>query len=213
MRQPSLHLQSMPAVLWLLLLACVLPELIFIGADLGLWGTIRWRPDGYAYGAFWQGLLSGWLPNYPSQPYVMFISYAFLHAGFWHLAVNMVVLIFLGQQVIARIGSTRFTLLYMLSILGGAAGFALLTSTFQPMVGASGALFGVIAFHFLSTSLDRHTGQHQTFSACLGPIAIMALLNAGSYLLASGHLAWETHLGGTITGLLFATLPQLRTGK
>ncbi len=189
-------------------MACVLPEFILLGADHGLWGTIRWRPDSYAYGAFWVGLLRGWLPNYPYQPDVMFVSYAFLHAGVWHLLVNIIVLVVIGRRIIRHAGVWRFVVLYFTCVIGGAIGFALLTSKLQPMIGASGALFGLIAAKLLWDAIDASNRKKSRFSTILRPAVIMVALNLGSYLLASGHLAWETHLGGTITGLLLA--PMLR---
>ncbi|SLN32398.1 Rhomboid family protein [Roseovarius albus] len=206
MRQTPYQIRAMPLLLWALLLACVVPECILIGADQGWWGTNRWRPDSYAYGAFWAGLLKGWLPNYPFQPYVMFISYAFLHAGFWHLLVNMVVLMALGRHTIGRIGPWKFTLFYLLCILGGGIGFAEMTNTLQPMVGASGALFGLIAANLVWHVLDNQDESTPLYKALLRPVFALLIINLGSLLIASGQVAWETHLGGTITGLALAPL-------
>ncbi len=194
----------MPAILWIMVLACTVPEALLIGADLGAWGTIRWRPDSYAYGAFWAGLLHGWLPNYPLQPYVMFVSYAFLHAGLWHLVVNMIVLVSLGRHIIGQIGAWWFIVFYMLCVLGGALAFAALTNTLQPMVGASGALFGLVAAALIWNRRGVSPHHPLSFSTIAWATALMIVLNLGSYLLASGHLAWETHLGGTIVGLTLA---------
>lgn len=197
---------AMPIILWFVLLACVLPEFALVGADFGWWGTNRWRSDSYAYGAFWLGLLKGWLPNYPLQPYVMFVSYAFLHAGVWHLLVNMIVLVSLGRQAIGRIGPWKFAIFYLLCTVGGAIGFAGLTNTLQPMIGASGALFGLIAANLVWYALDERSSRTSRYKTWLRPVSIMVLLNFGSFLISSGHIAWETHLGGTISGLLLAPL-------
>ena len=89
------------------------------------------------------GLLDSWRPNYPGQPAAMFASYGFLHGGAFHLLVNMITLVSLGPPVIERVGQWRFAVIYAASLLGGAVGFALLSSAVQPMVGASGALFGL----------------------------------------------------------------------
>ena len=118
-------------------------EAVLQGADFGLWGSSRWRGLAYQNGGFWRGLLDSWRPNYPGQPAAMFATYGFLHGGFFHLGVNMITLASLGQPVIERVGQWRFAAIYAASLLGGALGFALLSSAVQPMVGASGALFGL----------------------------------------------------------------------
>ena len=109
------------------------------------------------YGGFWVGLLQSWTPNYPSQPYLMFLTYGFLHGGLLHLVVNMVTLWSLGHAVIDRVGTRGFVLLYAASLLGGAAGYALLASTLAPMVGASGALFGLAGGLLAWGYVDRFT--------------------------------------------------------
>jgi membrane associated rhomboid family serine protease len=136
----------------------------------------------------------------------MFVSYAFLHAGIWHLCVNMIVLVALGRQIIQRTGLWRFVGLYFACVIGGAIGFAILSSKLQPMIGASGALFGLIATKLLWDALDASHQKTPHVGTILRPTAIMLALNLGSYLLASGHLAWETHLGGTIASLFLAPL-------
>ena len=135
--------RKVPLALWVLLGLCVLPELVLEGADLGLWGSTQWRSLAYGWCGFWPGLLHDWRPNYRLQPWAMFVTYGFLHGGFVHLAVNMISLVSLGRAVIDRAGQGGFVLLYTASLLGGGLGFGLLTNTTIPMVGASGALFGL----------------------------------------------------------------------
>jgi len=70
------------------------------------------------------------------------ITYTFVHAGFFHLLMNMLGLYFFGPRLEARLGSRTFLGLYLVSGLGGA-----LLSLFTPaaaVVGASGAVFGVL---------------------------------------------------------------------
>ena len=131
-----------PVVIWLAL-ALALPELILQAADHGLIGSARWRPLAYQNGAFWAGLLHDWHPNYTAQPWVMFLSYSALHGGFSHLAGNLAALLVLGAIVVDRVGSRGFLVLWGLSALGGSVAFGVLSTSQQPMVGASGALFGL----------------------------------------------------------------------
>jgi rhomboid protease GluP len=198
-------LPQLPTAIWVLAALCALPELVLLGADWGLWGTARWRPYAYQNGAFWAGLLYGWRPNYSAQPVLMFASYGWLHAGPGHLLGNLGVLVWLGPQLLARFGSLGFAALWATCLLGGAAGFALLTSSPAPMVGASGALFG-LAGAWLVEDVRRTYGQRARLLR--GGLMLTALLalNAAAWALQGGHLAWETHLGGMLAGLVFAGL-------
>lgn len=159
----------------------------------------------YDYAGFWPGLLRSWTPNYPSQPYMMFLSYGFLHASWSHLLVNMITLYSMGRAVLDRVGLWGFTLLYVASILGGAAGFGLLANTLNPMVGASGALFGLIGGLLAWSYVDRFT-----FREALWPVARAALiliaLNVVLWWVMDGHVAWQTHLGGFICGWVAALM-------
>lgn len=208
----SQWLRETPAVLWVILGLCVLPEAVLQGADLGLWGAASWRASAYAWGGFWPGLLYNWRPNYPAQPWLMFISYGFLHGGAMHLVVNMMTLFSLGRPIIARIGSFRFVLLYVLSLLGGGAGFGLLSESTSPMVGASGALFGLAGAWVAWDYLDRFTGNRGLWPV-LQMVIWLILLNLILWWSMQGALAWQTHLGGFVAGWIAAWIldPRART--
>lgn len=185
-------------VVWLIVLTA-LPELALLGADAGLWGSARWRPLAYQYGAFWGGLLGNWKPNYPVQPAAMFLTYALLHGGFWHLLGNMTMLALLGPAVVRQAGQAGFLAIYAASAVGGAAAFGLIGPEAQPMVGASGALFGLAgALGFRDWRRRRDGGLP------MGPVrrmlAELAAINLVMWLLLGGLLAWQTHLGGFLAG-------------
>ena len=192
-------------MVFLLIVLCVLPELVLQGADWGLWASTRLRSLTYQNGAFWSGLLQGWRPNYAVQPYSMFVTYAFLHAGFGHLVVNMITLFTLGGSIYASLGSWRFLLVYVAAVLGGALGFGLFGTTIQPMVGASGGLFGLAGAWIVidvSATLAERSGLKTLAFAILWPITLLILLNVVMYWSTGGQLAWETHLGGFFAGCL-----------
>lgn len=196
-------LRSVPVVLWLIFGICLLLELGLLGADAGLWGTARWRTTAYAWGGFWPGLLQNWRPNFAAQPYLMFASYGFLHGGLSHLVVNMITLFSLGIPIVVRIGQLRFAVLYVISLIGGGVGYGLLSNTATPMVGASGALFGMAGAWVAWEYLDRFNAAE-----VLWPVARMVVwlvaLNVVLWWAMSGHLAWQTHLGGFIAGWIAA---------
>lgn len=198
-------------VLLLILLVCVAFEVILQGADYGLWGSPRWRGLAYQYGGFWRGLLDNWQPNYAAQPVVMFASYGFLHGGLTHLLLNMITLVSLGRFVIERVGQLRFAVIYALSLLGGAVGFAFLSTAVQPMVGASGALFGLAGvltgWEYTARRLAR-----EGIGPVLRVVVLLILLNLVMYWGMGGNLAWETHLGGFLAGWLAGWWVREREG-
>lgn len=198
------------SVLWLVGLTC-LPEILLTLIETAPFGSGGLRGTALMLGAFWNGLLHGWDPIYPFQREVMFLSYALLHGGLLHLIGNMIAVLALGGIVVARIGERGFLMLYALSAIGGGAGFALLSSSEAPMVGASGAVFGLIgAWKFWEWQLRQHHGasMRPLWRSLLG----LALLNLVLWLALSGLLAWEAHLGGFLTGVFFAAIvtPTLR---
>lgn len=198
-----------PAVLWLVALTC-LPEML-----LTLLGSIidvsTWRSVMLGYGAFWNGLLNGWEPLFSLQPVTMFFSYAFLHGGLLHLVGNMVAVLALGGIVVARIGQRGFLLLYAITAFGGAVAFAMLSSSEVPMVGASGAVFGLIgAWKFWEWQLRQHFGS--PMRPLWRSLAGLFALNVALWVFMQGLVAWEAHLGGFIAGVVFAAIvtPSLR---
>lgn len=197
-------------VIWLIGLTC-LPEILLTLIESSPVGGGNLRGTALMLGAFWNGLLNGWEPVYAFQREVMFLSYAFLHGGLLHLIGNMIAVLALGGIAVARLGGRGFLLLYVLSAIGGAAGFALLSSSESPMVGASGAVFGLIgAWKFWEWQLRQHHGASMKplWRSLIG----LALLNVILWLALSGLLAWEAHLGGFLAGVLFAAIvtPTLR---
>lgn len=185
----------MPVILWIILVLSILPEIVLQGSDMGLWGQPGWRALVYQYGAFWAGLLDNWRPNDPGQPLLMFITYGFLHSGLWHMALNMVTLVSLGRVLIQQMGQRRFMLLYLLSMTGGALAFAMFGPVTNPMVGASGALFGLAG----ALLVDLYWESRQ-WQVLLVPLAGLIALNVVMYFAMDGLLAWQTHLGGFLAG-------------
>lgn len=197
-----------PAVLWLVGLTC-LPEVIFTLADSGLVGARELRQIALVYGAFWRFLLVDWQPAFAGQPVAMFLSYAFLHGGFLHLVGNMVVVLSLGGLAVGRLGQGGFVILYLIAAIGGAVAFAALSVSDSPMVGASGAVFGLIG----AWQYWEFTGR-RAIGAPLGQIGktilALVLINAVMWWFLDGFLAWEAHLGGFVAGWGWAALATPR---
>jgi len=188
-----------------LIIVCTSIEAVLLLSDLGVLAAPRLRSTVNENAGFWPGLLRDWRPNYLFQQWLMFLTYGFLHAGPVHLALNMLTLYTLGSAIGERVGGARFALLYVASILGGAAGFALLTDSYRPMVGASGALFGLAGALLAWDFRDRVTLEEQLWPV-VRAVLMLAALNVALYYAMGGLLAWETHLGGFVAGWLTAMM-------
>lgn len=177
-------------------------ELILSLSDSGVFGEQNLRWTVFSLGAFWQPVFAGTVPPiYPGQTALMFISHAFLHGGFAHLAMNCVVLLSLGKFVSVQVGAVRTLLVLSLSAVAGAACFGLLSSSPAPMIGASGAVFGLIGlWQAMEFRMRRRAGLplQPILMAVLGLIAA----NIALFVILSGGLAWQAHLGGWIVGWL-----------
>ncbi|MFZ3583331.1 rhomboid family intramembrane serine protease [Loktanella sp. DJP18] len=177
----------------------VVIELVLQASDRGWIGTLRWRSLAYQYGAFWPGLLGNWTPNFAAQSLTMFATYALLHADMGHMAGNALTIVGLGQIACQRAGQRGFLIIYATSAVGGALCFALLSRSPQPMVGASGALFGLAGawtwWLWRDCALLRHGGLQ-----VLGVIVLLVVLNLVVWISLDGLLAWQTHLGGFLAG-------------
>lgn len=196
-------IRGVPVVIVVIAATCIVIELALVAADLEWWADRALRSKAYALGAFWKPLLLGAKPVFAAQPVTMFGTYAFLHGGLIHLVVNMVALASFGTAIVNRIGQKRFLVVYAISVLGGAVGFGLFAESPAPMVGASGALFGLLGVWVCWDYLDRrHHGDPLWIT--LRAVVFLVLYNLVFWLLLQGQLAWETHFGGFVAGWLLA---------
>lgn len=191
-----------PVVLALVILNTVI-ELALTLSDAGIGLPRGLRAVAFHLGAFDPALLDGARPIFALQPVTMFASYAFLHAGLAHLGLNMLALYFFGTAIVDRIGTWRFLAAYAVSAVGGAIAFAWLGDGITPMVGASGALFGLLGVWCCWDVMDkRHYGA--PIWEIIRPLLYLLLYNLAFMVLLQGQLAWEAHLGGFIAGWVLA---------
>lgn len=190
-------------------LACALPEIVLGLADRGLIGQTYLRSLAYALWSFRPELLTGALPIFPVQPLTMFMTYAFVHTGLVHLAGNMAGFWWLGRIVLRKRRVDEFLALYLLSGVGAGVAFAALGPGDATMVGASGALFGLLG----ALSAENRVGRLRRLSAPLRVLVVALVLvgldQAGRLVLGS-PVAWQAHLGGFMTGAAFALFWPLK---
>lgn len=187
-----------PPVVLALALACCAVEFLLQAADLGLIGNAHWRSLCYQYAGFWPGLLFDWRPNYQGQAVVMFFSYGFLHGGLGHLGGNMLTLLILGHLLHPRLDNRQIGLILLVSSLGGALAFGLLSHNPAPMVGASGAIYGLVGAWMALNRAERQARGQPPRSLAL--LTGFLALNIVFWWASDGWLAWQAHLGGFLAG-------------
>lgn len=142
-------------------------------------------------------------------------SSMFLHGGFWHLGGNMLYLWIFGNNIEDTLGHARFLIFYFLT-----GALAALTQIFSdpssplPMVGASGAVSGILGAYLLLFPGARILTLLFLFPF-LRLIHLPAILVLGLWfffqLLGLGmgkisNVAFAAHIGGFISGLLLVKI-------
>ena len=143
-------------------------------------------------------------------PALTVFSSMFMHGGFLHLLGNMIYLWVFGNNIEDTLGHSRFLIFYL--VCGFFAAFFHTLSDMNstiPMIGASGAIAGVLGAYFL---LFPRANVSTLFIfiifikvikvpavLILGLWFLIQLLNAGT---EGGSIAWYAHVGGFLTGLI-----------
>lgn len=136
-------------------------------------------------------------PAVADGDYWRLVTSGFLHAGFFHLAVNMFSLYILGNLLEPAIGRLRFGIIYGVSLLAGAFG-ALLLEPNAFTVGASGAIFGLMG---AAAVILWHRGVNLIESG----LGIWIGINLLFTFTISG-ISIGGHIGGLIGGVIAAFL-------
>lgn len=173
----------------------------------------------YAWLTFTQGSMNAWAvsgPRLAAGEYQTIILHMFAHGGLMHIVFNLMALAVIGPRVMERLGplSARTFAGFMALFIGTgfagmAAWLAINPQSDIPMLGASGAIFGLLGVMLRQPDplgqpiplFSREMGDaFWTFGKLHLPLV---LLFAIPMLLGAGFgLAWEAHLGGFVAGLL-----------
>ena len=145
-----------------------------------------------------------------------YITYAFLHGDFMHLASNMLFLWVFGDNVEDAMGHVRYLLFYLLCAAAGAFFHGFIEPESQaPLIGASGAISGVVAAYFLLHPKVR-VWVLVLFRVPLPLPAVIPLafwLAQPFYMLAvdgGSGISWGAHVGGIIAGSLLVLVLRRR---
>ncbi|MBI4838715.1 MAG: rhomboid family intramembrane serine protease [Nitrospirae bacterium] len=172
----------------------------------------------FAYGAIPNYILT-FNPVQPIHPFLTVFTSMFMHGGLLHIAGNMLYLWIFGNNIEDKLGPVRFIIFYLLSGLAAAYSYALTSaSSMVPMVGASGAVAGILGAYILLFPRAR-VYTIIFFGFFTRVIALPAVLVIGLWIAIQfingivskdianhGGVAWFAHIGGFAFGFLMIRL-------
>ena len=126
------------------------------------------------------------------EPWRM-LTAGFVHSpdGVWHILINIYSIYIFGRVIEPMLGPSRFLALYLISIFGGSAAVLWLSEPVVPVVGASGAFFGLMGAYLV---MLRAIGDNS--GLLVGLIAV----NLAFGFIVPG-ISWQGHLGGLLAGM------------
>lgn len=130
----------------------------------------------------------------PYEPWRLLTS-VFLHStGFFlHIVLNMYTLFVFGQVLETMLGRGRFLALYLIAGFGGSVAVMYLASPQTGVVGASGAIFGLLGAFLV---IQRKLGGDST------QLLVLLGINLVIGFLPGMSISWQAHVGGLVTGIL-----------
>ncbi len=147
----------------------------------------------------WFALNSAFLvPQFGSFEPWRLLTVLLVHSSVLHVGLNMLALWMIGRVLEPLVGHVRFTVMYLISGIGGSVAVALLAPGTW-VVGASGAIFGLFGALLI---IGRHIGANVTSIAIIIAInfAFPFVIGLLSGSMAANQISWQAHLGGLIAG-------------
>jgi len=202
------------------LLVAVHALLVFLGESWQIWSlyALALNPIRFTGADF---------PMPAGSQYWTLATYMLLHGDWMHLTFNALWLLVFGTPVARYLGSGRFLLLSLVAgVMGGLASLVLHWGEMVFVVGASGAVSGLLAAAIPIMYGRRVPGGARpltfrelltrpkalTFTAIWLALTLFsgAAGWTGNSFMAEGGIAWEAHLGGFVGGLLafYALAPR-----
>ena len=157
------------------------------------------------------------MPGFGPPAPLTIITSLFLHAGWLHLIGNMLYLWIFGNNIEDAMGHGKFTLFYFAcGIVAGITMIGVDPTSHTPVVGASGAISGVLAAYMLLYPRARIRVWMFVYPIWIravwvvGVWFVLQLLNAAATPASEPGTAWWAHVGGFAAGLLLTPLLKSR---
>jgi len=129
-----------------------------------------------------------------------FLGYSWLHTGLIHITSNLILLTIFGRRACVQIGDAKYFLIYI--VLGFAAAMAHVLLDGRPVIGASGAITGVLGLAVvLSWRKLSPMGPWLIFIWIAISVAAAIASDA-----QGAHIAYVAHITGFIMGMILATM-------
>jgi len=180
-----------PVVTWSIVVLCVLVYILQIIPGSEVTSALLYYP-----------------PLTALEPWRMITS-IFVHSpgSVLHIVFNMFSLVIFGPILEQALGRVRFLALFLMSGLGGSVAVLLLAPQ-TPVLGASGAIFGLLGAFFV---IQRRLGGTNV------QLLLVIVLNLAVGFLPGTNIAWQAHVGGLIVGalvgLIFLYSPRGNTNR
>ena len=161
--------------------------------------------------------LPGGLSQLPS--WITLVSYMFFHGDIWHLGSNMLFLWVFGDNVEDALGHVRYLAFYLMcGAFAGLAHAVMLPTSGIPLVGASGAVAGVIAAYIMLYPrvlvwvialkiIPLRISAGFAIGVWIATQIVMLFLPQSGPAMA---IAWWAHIGGLIAGALLVIVLRRR---
>ena len=194
-----------PIVTYFLIILCVLIFLIQIGSQSYKTGHLF-----YSYGLIPSVLMGhNQLPMdlYAVPAVITIFTSMFMHGGFMHLIGNMLYMWIFADNIEDNLGPVKFIIFYLLSGIGAAMTQVLIDTQSQvPMVGASGAIGGVLGAYLINHPKAKVLVLIP-FGFFSQLIKIRALYVLGfwfilQFISSGGGIAYAAHIGGFVSGMI-----------
>jgi membrane associated rhomboid family serine protease len=146
------------------------------------------------------GLYSVYSPNFH---YVQFLTHMFLHGGFFHIFLNMIVFMSFAPYCELKLGPKKFLAFYLISGFIGAMLNMITVSPDGLLIGASGAVFGVL-FLYVLNNLEENLYLYLIFPMKAKYVALIILfweIYAGFF--QNDNIAHFAHIGGAFVGITY----------
>ena len=199
-----------PIVTYFLIGLCVLVFLIQLGSETYSTGQLF-----YSYGLIPSVLMGhNQLPEdiYVVPAYLTILTSMFMHGGFMHIIGNMLYMWIFADNIEDDLGPKKFVVFYILSGIGAAMTQVLIDVNSQvPMVGASGAIGGVLGAYLINHPNARVlvlipyiiiTIIRIRALYVLGFWFVLQFINSSMMSSDGGGVAYAAHIGGFISGMI-----------
>ncbi len=165
---------------------------------------------------------TGEVPHYetPLPVYFNFLSSMFMHGSIMHILGNMLFLWVFGDNLENLLGHIRYAAFYIVcGIAAALAQIVMDTDSTIPMLGASGAISGVLGGYLLLFPTRRIRALIFNFLTevpafiALGLWIVYQIVSGYLTPVGTGGVAYAAHIGGFIAGLVLVKIFAIGTGK